>query len=121
MAPKGKGDSVNWLIRSLDVICELTPSSGAVFVNDLDNKTTKEKMLRQLISWAKTIPHFSDLKVDDQVRIHTKRPNELHSRFCASLPSLPLHHCTRWQGWYISGTLRKLFPNLTACSLHFVC
>ena len=43
-------------------------SSGSVFVNDLDNKTTKEKMLRQLIDWAKTIPHFSDLKVDDQVR-----------------------------------------------------
>ena len=40
-----------------------------MFVNDLDNKTTKEKMLRQLISWAKTIPHFSDLKVDDQVGI----------------------------------------------------
>ena len=40
---------------------------GAVFVNDLDNKTTKEKMLRQLIEWAKHIPHFSDLKVDDQV------------------------------------------------------
>ena len=47
----------------------MTPNSGAVFVNDLDNKTTKEKMLRQLIAWAKTIPHFSDLKVDDQVRI----------------------------------------------------
>ena len=43
-------------------------SNSAVFVNDLDNKTTKEKMLRQLIEWAKTIPHFSDLKVDDQVR-----------------------------------------------------
>ena len=46
---------------------------GAVFVNDLDNKTTKEKMLRQLIDWAKTIPHFSDLKVDDQVRRRRRR------------------------------------------------
>jgi hypothetical protein len=42
-------------------------SSAAVFVNDLDNKTTKEKMLRQLVEWAKHIPHFSDLKVEDQV------------------------------------------------------
>jgi len=52
-------------------------SSGSVFVNDLDNKTTKEKMLRQLIDWAKTIPHFSDLKVDDQLTLIRAGWNEL--------------------------------------------
>ena len=30
--------------------------------------TTREKMLQQLISWAKHIPRFSDLKTEDQVR-----------------------------------------------------
>ena len=33
--------------------------------------------------------------------------------FFLSSPSLPRHHGTRQQGWYINGTLRKHFPNLT--------
>ena len=31
-------------------------------------KTTREKMLHQLVDWAKNIPHFTDLKTDDQVK-----------------------------------------------------
>jgi hypothetical protein len=29
--------------------------------------TTRERMLRQLLNWAKKIPHFNDLKTEDQV------------------------------------------------------
>ena len=31
--------------------------------------TTREKMLHQLLQWAKHIPRFSDLKTEDQVRV----------------------------------------------------
>ena len=31
--------------------------------------TTREKMLHQLLDWAKLIPHFTDLKTDDQVNV----------------------------------------------------
>ena len=30
-----------------------------------------------------------------------------------SSPSLPWQHGTRQEGWYISGTMRKLPPNIT--------
>ena len=48
---------------------------------------------------------------------HTKRQNELFLRFCKlfflSSPCLPWQPGRRQQGWYISGALRKQFPNLT--------
>ena len=51
------------------------------------------------------------------LRMTTKRQNELFLRFCKlfflSSPSLPWQPGTRQQGWYISGGLRKQFPNLT--------
>ncbi len=31
------------------------------------NHVTKQKLLSQLVSWAKRIPHFDELKRDDQV------------------------------------------------------
>ena len=39
-------------------------NAGANTENGL---TTREKMLHQLLDWAKLIPHFNDLKTDDQV------------------------------------------------------
>ena len=36
---------------------------------DVGNHVTKQKMLSQLVAWAKHIPHFDELKKDDQVRI----------------------------------------------------
>ncbi len=59
-------------------------SGGSGFVNDLDNKTTKEKMLRQLVEWAKHIPHFTDLKTEDQVR-------RLFFPFSKTIPSYRLY------------------------------
>ena len=32
--------------------------------------TTREKMLHQLLDWAKLSPHFTDLKTDDQVYVY---------------------------------------------------
>ena len=34
----------------------------------LAGSTTRERMLHQLLKWAKKIPHFNDLKTEDQVR-----------------------------------------------------
>jgi hypothetical protein len=34
--------------------------------------TTREKMLHQLLGWAKQIPHFNDLKTEDQVGFYPK-------------------------------------------------
>ena len=54
----------------------------------------------------------------------TKWLNELYSRFCKLFlwvsPRLPWQHGTRQQGLYISGTLRKQFPNLTAQFILFL-
>ena len=33
----------------------------------LTSSTTRERMLHQLLNWAKQIPHFNDLKTEDQV------------------------------------------------------
>ena len=52
-------------------------NSSSAFVQDLDNKNTKEKMLRQLVEWAKHIPHFQDLKVDDQVRWTVEKSSKI--------------------------------------------
>ena len=38
-----------------------------------------------------------------------------------SSPSLPCQHGKRQQGWYNSGTLRKLFPNLTVQFILSLC
>ncbi len=39
------------------------------FVDDVGNHVTKRKMLGQLVAWAKHIPHFEELKKDDQVQL----------------------------------------------------
>ena len=45
----------------------------------------------------------------------------MYSRFCkllfVSSPSMPWQHGTKQQGWYISETQQKQFPNLTE---HFI-
>ena len=38
------------------------------FGTELTQATNKRKMLHQLVEWAKLIPHFTDLKTEDQVR-----------------------------------------------------
>lgn len=37
------------------------------FDSDVEGQNTKRKMLHQLVEWAKHIPRFTDLKIDDQV------------------------------------------------------
>lgn len=43
------------------------------FAGDVENQTTKKKMLHQLVEWAKHVPHFTDLKIDDQVLLQEGR------------------------------------------------
>ena len=45
-------------------------SGGAAGANlpDQASMTTREKMLLQLVDWAKNIPNFTNLRMDDQVR-----------------------------------------------------
>ncbi len=44
------------------------------FVDDVGNHVTKRKMLSQLVAWAKHIPHFDELKKDDQVSWRQRFP-----------------------------------------------
>lgn len=44
--------------------------------NDVE-ETTREKMLHQVIDWAKHIPHFTDLRKEDQIKLIRFSWNEL--------------------------------------------
>jgi hypothetical protein len=58
-----------------DASMDIRMHSG--FANDVGNHTTRRKMLHQLVAWAKHIPLFSDLKLDDQVSLIRSGWNEL--------------------------------------------
>lgn len=44
------------------------------YIKEFDELPMKSMVLKQLVEWAKHIPHFTDLKIEDQVRRERSRP-----------------------------------------------
>jgi len=69
------GGSNNNATLTGDPAADIRMHSG--FANDVGNHTTRRQMLHQLVEWAKHVPLFSELKLDDQVALIRSGWNEL--------------------------------------------